>query len=256
MVNRYMVEQVFSYFGLVFWSLQLAPQAYKTYRRGTSTGVSVWTMLIWTSAGVFMGVYNIGLGVAIALWIQPQIFTFIACICLFQEFRYQHKWPLKKTCIGFVSSCLFFSGLEIGLVFAFKKAEQVENQGAIHFFGILPVVTILGGFLPQYYEIFRDKRVIGISHLFLAMDFFGSIFSTISLAFRDEIDALDLANYIAIACFDVGILVLYYIFEWYHKKKGATNNSDDETRDSNEMSHDCDTAPEVKTVPSGEKLDL
>lgn len=109
------------------------------------------------------------------------------------------------------------------------------------------------------------------------MDFFGSIFSTISLgmsfgatswyymysfsyynetAFRDEIDALDLANYIAIACFDVGILVLYYIFEWYHKKKGATNKSDDETRDSNEMSHDCDTAPEVKTVPSGEKLDL
>lgn len=26
MVNRYLVEQVFSYFGLVFWSLQLAPQ--------------------------------------------------------------------------------------------------------------------------------------------------------------------------------------------------------------------------------------
>ncbi|KAL0146327.1 hypothetical protein V8B55DRAFT_1409043 [Mucor lusitanicus] len=224
MVNRYLVEQVFSYFGLVFWSLQLAPQAYKTYRRGTSTGVSVWTMLIWTSAGTFMGVYNIGLGVAIALWIQPQIFTFIACICLFQEFRYQHKWSQKKTCIGFGLSCLFFSGLEVGLVFAFKKAEQVENQGAIHFFGILPVITILGGFLPQYYEIFP---------------------------FRDEIDALDLANYIAIACFDVGILVLYYIFEWYHKRKG-----DDETRDSTELSHDCETVPEIKTVPSGGKLDL
>lgn len=26
MVDRYLVEQVFSYFGLVFWSLQLAPQ--------------------------------------------------------------------------------------------------------------------------------------------------------------------------------------------------------------------------------------
>lgn len=108
--------------------IHLQTTAYKTYRRGTSTGVSVWTMLIWTSAGVFMGVYNIGLGVAIALWIQPQIFTFIACICLFQEFRYQHKWPLKKTCIGFVSSCLFFSGLEIGLVFAFK----VSNRGIIN----------------------------------------------------------------------------------------------------------------------------
>ncbi|KAL9541448.1 hypothetical protein MBANPS3_009110 [Mucor bainieri] len=100
-----------------------------------------------------------------------------------------------------------------------------------------------------------DKRVIGISHLFLAMDFFGSIFSTISLAFRDEIDALDLANYIAIACFDVGILVLYYIFEWYHKRSGVTsNNKDGEARDS--KSHDCETTPEIKTVPSGGKLDL
>lgn len=97
--------------------------AYKTYRRGTSTGVSVWTMLIWTIAGTFMGVYNIGLGVAIPLWIQPQIFTFIACICLFQEFRYQHKLSQWKTFIGFVLSCMFFAGFEIALVFAFKVFE-------------------------------------------------------------------------------------------------------------------------------------
>lgn len=41
-------------------------------------------------------------------------------------------------------------------------------------------------------------------------------------------DALDLANYVAIACFDLGILLLYYIFEWYQKRYGNTN--DDETR--------------------------
>lgn len=138
MVNRYLIEQVFGYFGLVFWSLQLAPQgkyetclekelslftiytAYKTYRRGTSTGVSVWTMLIWTFAGTFMGVYNIGLNVALALWIQPQIFAFIACICLFQEFRYKHNWPRLKTIIRFILACIFFGGTEVGLVFAFK----------------------------------------------------------------------------------------------------------------------------------------
>lgn len=64
------------------------------------------------------------------------------------------------------------------------------------------------------------------------------------IAYRDEIDALDLANYIAIACFDVGILVLYYIFEWYHKRQGTINNSDDETQVSKELSHDCETAPD------------
>ncbi|KAG2212874.1 hypothetical protein INT46_009666 [Mucor plumbeus] len=191
MTDRYLVEQVCGYFGLVFWSLQLAPQAYKTYRRGTSTGVSVWTMLIWTFAGVFMGVYNIGLGVAIGLWVQPQIFTFISCICVSQEFRYQHGWSKLKTFCGFVASCLFVGGLEAGLIFAFKKAQQVNNQDGIRFFGIMPVIFVVGGFLPQYYEIFL---------------------------FGEEIDSLDLANYIAIACLDTGILALYYLFEWYQKK--------------------------------------
>lgn len=106
------------------------------------------------------------------------------------------------------------------------------------------------------------------------MDFFGSMFSTISLgmlfrttnitcidsccctAFRDEIDALDLANYIAIACFDVGILVLYYMFEWYHKRKGVTGNDEDKTQNSKELSHNCETAPEIQTVQSAETFDL
>lgn len=67
-----------------------------------------------------MGVYNIGLDVAIGLWIQPQIFTFISCICVFQEFCYQHGWSKLKTLHGFVASCLFVGGLEVGLIFAFK----------------------------------------------------------------------------------------------------------------------------------------
>ncbi|CAO3629981.1 unnamed protein product [Mucor fragilis] len=218
MTDRYLVEQVCGYFGLVFWSLQLAPQAYKTYRRGTSTGVSVWTMLIWTFAGVFMGVYNIGLGVAIGLWIQPQIFTFISCICVSQEFRYQHGWSKLKTFCGFAASCVFVGGLEAGLIFAFKKAQQVNNEHGIRFFGVMPFIFVVGGFLPQYYEIFRERRVIGISHLFLAMDFSGSVFSIVSLVFGEDVDSLDLANYIAIACLDTGILALYYIFEWYQAK--------------------------------------
>ncbi|KAI9274850.1 hypothetical protein EDC94DRAFT_509395 [Helicostylum pulchrum] len=218
MADRYLLEQVFSYFGLVFWSLQLAPQAWKTYRRGTSTGVSVWTMFIWSLAGLFMGVYNIGLNVAIALWIQPQVFTFIAVICLMQEFKYQYYWSNFKTTLGFVTVCLVLGALEVGFLFAYKRAESDNNQGALRLFGILPVIFILGGFLPQYYEIFRDKRVIGISHLFLAMDCSGSIFSILALVFSDSMDALNLANYIAIACLDLGILSLYYIFEWYQRR--------------------------------------
>ncbi|KAI8981608.1 hypothetical protein BDF20DRAFT_862010 [Mycotypha africana] len=243
MTNRYIVEQVFGYFGLVFWSLQLAPQAYKTYRRGTSTGVSVWMMLIWSIAGVFMGVYNIGLDVSIGLWIQPQIFTFISCICVFQELLYQHQLPQWTVYVGFVITCVLLAALEVGLVYAYKRAEQVGIQGVLTLFGVLPVIFILAGFLPQYYEIFRKRRVVGVSHIFLAMDFSGSIFSIISLVFRDVIDYLDLANYIAIACFDVGILLLYYVFEWYQKRL-LTN------KDVYEDYNDTETAQDDKPSPN------
>lgn len=46
-------------------------------------------------------------------------------------------------------------------------------------------------------------------------------------------DALNLANYIAIACFDLGILFLYYFFEWYQKRYG--NNSDESINSNNTL---------------------
>lgn len=69
--------------------------------------------------------------------------------------------------------------------------------------------------------------MIGISHLFLAMDCSGSVFSILALVYSDNMDALNLANYIAIACFDLGILFLYYFFEWYQTSRFNTRKEED-----------------------------
>lgn len=47
------------------------------------------------------------------------------------------------------------------------------------------------------------------------------------LAFGDNMDPLDLANYVAIACLDAGIFVLYYVFEWYQKRIKTTKNDEE-----------------------------
>ncbi|KAI8331859.1 PQ loop repeat-domain-containing protein [Chlamydoabsidia padenii] len=218
MVDRYLLEQVFSYFGLVLWSFQMAPQVYKNYKRGSTEGVSPWTMLIWIFSGITLGNYNIGLHVAIPLIVQPQLFVLICTMCFCQELYYAHG--VSKTlswCIYFITLAIL-GGIEVGLTFAYERAEG--NYRAIEFFGVLPVVTILFGFLPQYWDIFKYRRVEGVSHGFLFMDFFGSVFSTISLAFRPTIDILSLVNYIGIAIFDAGIFILYYFFQWYNGNKG------------------------------------
>jgi hypothetical protein len=46
-------------------------------------------------------------------------------------------------------------------------------------------------------------------------------------------DALNLANYIAIACFDLGILFLYYFFEWYQKRYNTKEKNDSASNNSN-----------------------
>jgi len=46
------------------------------------------------------------------------------------------------------------------------------------------------------------------------------------------------------------------MFEWYHKRKGVTGNDEDKTQNSKELSHNCETAPEIQTVQSAETFDL
>ncbi|KAI9314813.1 PQ loop repeat-domain-containing protein [Dichotomocladium elegans] len=249
MGERYIAEQVFGYLGLVLWSFQLVPQVIKSYRRKSTDGVSPWTMLIWAMSGALLGNYNIGIQVAVPLIVQPQLFTFIAHICLVQELHYSHRWSLWKASLAFVLLCIFTAGLEIGLVFAFWAAEKRHLDRAIEFFGVLPVVTIIVGFLPQYIHIFRERRVEGVSHGFLFMDFFGSVFSSISLAFRSEIDALTIVNYTSIAILDIGIVLLYYFFEYLHRKKQLIK------RDPEVAGEDTDssTSPNSLVVVGGEK---
>ncbi|ORX47207.1 hypothetical protein DM01DRAFT_1327221 [Hesseltinella vesiculosa] len=241
MVNGELIEQVFGYFGLVLWSFQMAPQAYKNYKKKSTDGVSPWMMLIWVLAGVILGNYNIGLGVAIPLIVQPQLFTLITLICLVQELYYGRGWSWQRSCVAFAVSIVLAGALEAGLVFAFRRAALDDNQHAIQFFGVLPVVLILLGFMPQYMEIIYHRRVLGISHVFLFMDFFGSVFSTISLAFRPTIDTLSLVNYICIAIFDCGIWTLYYVFRWFP----ALQKKDDEAL-STDTVH---SPPETKKEP-------
>ncbi|KAI7878773.1 hypothetical protein K492DRAFT_196590 [Lichtheimia hyalospora FSU 10163] len=220
-VNTYIVEQVFGYFGLVMWSFQLVPQGV----RKSTQGVSPWAMLIWALSGVFLGNYNIGVQVAVPLIIQPQLFSFIAYICLGQELYYRYHWNQWRSTAAFVFLCLASGGLEIGLVFGYWAADRQHIKQVIDFFGLLPVVAILVGFVPQYWSIARERRVEGISHVFLGMDCLGSVFSCISLAFRSQIDALTLVNYLSIAILDLGIIFLYYVFKWWSNRKARSQSS-------------------------------
>lgn len=76
-------------------------------------------MLIWALSGVFLGNYNIGVQVAIPLIVQPQLFSFLAYVCLGQELYYRYHWNGWRSAAAFAFLCLASGGLEVGLVFGY-----------------------------------------------------------------------------------------------------------------------------------------
>jgi hypothetical protein len=68
---------------------QLIPQIVINYRRHNATGLQPTMMMLWSWAGVPLGVYNISRGFNIALQIQPQILTFLSLVTWIQCFYYE-----------------------------------------------------------------------------------------------------------------------------------------------------------------------
>jgi len=49
--------------------------------------------------------------------------------------------------------------------------------------------------LPQYWQIYKHKEVIGISLLFVFIDMMGGVFNDLSLVFRAKFDRIAAATY-------------------------------------------------------------
>ena len=48
---------------------------------------------------------------------------------------------------------------------------------------------------PQFYEIYKQRAVLGISLLFMVIDLFGGAFSIVSLVFKRQVDLLAAVAY-------------------------------------------------------------
>lgn len=97
-----------------------------------------------------------------------------------------------------LSVMAFFGGLEAILVVSLRPMHDKGNHVPTNFFGILAAVLISAAFLPQYWEIYRLKEVVGISILFISIDMIGGVFSDLSLIFKKEFDAIAAVSYTSV----------------------------------------------------------
>ncbi|KAF8980027.1 hypothetical protein BGZ46_004740 [Entomortierella lignicola] len=198
--SKAVLENVFGMLGVIFWSFQLLPQVIDNYKAKTTEGVSSAMFLLWTLAALGFGSYSIVQDLSIPIMIQPHIFGFFSTVCYLQCKYYtrEKRWTQTRTIVITVVVFALLAGIEAGALYATRAGVNHNVKGTVDAAGILPVVLLGIGFFPQYYDIFQLRSVVGVSMVFIAGDAAGSVFSLISLAFRDKFDLLAAMNYIIV----------------------------------------------------------
>jgi len=210
--NDPLLSQIFGYAGLVLWSFQLAPQVWKSFKEKSTGVLSAGMMLCWAVWAPFFAATAINNHLVVPNIIQPNIFGLFATICFVQVLMYG-KNVLQPfggvwATVGIIA---LLGGLEVALTFADKAATTAGKTWIPSVFGVIAPVLIIGGFLPQYWDVFKYKDAEGISLAFLALDISGGILSIISLVFQTPFDRVSFASYAAVVLLDIGLIICYVV---------------------------------------------
>ena len=152
-------------------------------------------MLLWASAGVPLGVYNITENFNIALRIQAQILTFLSLLTWSQCYYYGKHWDLVKCVVVLIGMCALMGGIEVALIFALKDAVKRHIMWPVTFMAVLAAVLLAAGVLRHYWDIYTHRTVRGISFIFVGIDAAGDLFSLISVFFQAELNILGMVIY-------------------------------------------------------------
>jgi len=218
-------ENVLGTIGTVLWCIQLIPQIWKSWREKSTAGLSQFLVLLWGMAGLPLGVYALLQDFNIPLIVQPQLFGFLALFSWGQCLYYDKKFSARKAALIAGTVMAVEGGLEAGIYFAVHPSM---NQRAIQFFGVLTSVLIALGLLPQYWEIFQRREVVGISIPFITVDLLGGVFSLLSLVFRPKFDALAGVAYSLVVAMDALVVIAAMILNPIVRRRRRREASEQE----------------------------
>lgn len=163
-------------------------------------------MLLWATAGIPLGAYNIAQNFHVALRIQPQILTVLSLATWTQCQYYGRRWSWFKCLAVAAPLALVLGGVELGLVFALLAAKSRDLQWPVILMAVLSASLLSAGVLRHYWDIYRERTVRGISFLFVAIDALGDLTSLVSIFFQPELDVLGMVIYGSELALWLGIL--------------------------------------------------
>ncbi|KAI0282984.1 hypothetical protein BC826DRAFT_961216 [Russula brevipes] len=238
-------ENVFGTMGAIFWTVQLIPRLFKTWRTKSTEGFSPWLVFFWGISALPLGVYVIAQDLNVPLIVQPQLFGLFAllswCQCLYYGTARLRTWCIVVLC----GTLVLWGGLEAALVSlspAYRRGTPAGKTG-VRFFGILGSTLISVALIGE-----KHRAVLGISLTFMAIDLLGGLFSILSLAFKHKVDVLAARRAVAysiVVITDGLVLVLAMILN--PRLKGGTERKEERSGD---RARDSDGGALTSVVPA------
>ncbi|KAI1330241.1 PQ loop repeat protein-like protein [Xylariaceae sp. FL0255] len=178
--------------GTVFWTIQLVPQLYHCWKSKSTEGLPSAMVLLWGLSALPFGTYAITQNFNIPLWIQPQFFG-LFCISSWGQTRYySSKWPARKAVLACTCILLAIAGGQVLLVLVLRGPYAQGKpwaSGLLTFIGIIASIMVIVGYIEIPAELLKCRgRIVGISLLFLSIDWLGAFFSLMSLIAQDSFD--------------------------------------------------------------------
>ncbi|KZV63180.1 PQ-loop-domain-containing protein [Peniophora sp. CONT] len=258
MPTNHAVENVFGTIGTICWTVQLIPQLWKSYRSKSTEGLSPSLVLIWGLSGIPLGTYSVIQNLNIPLIVQPQLFGILCIFSWSQCMYYGDKKPLGW-CAGVLTVLLtVYCVLELGFIYAvlepYQRGEDAAKRG-VQFFGIFASVMIAMGLLPQYYEIYKRREVVGISLIFMSVDIAGGIFNDLSLVFKGEFDIIASITYTLVVVMDAAIVLAALILNPIARKRRARLDVEAQSEETSSLStHGEVNSAEPTSADAGSRL--
>ncbi|KAF8600948.1 hypothetical protein BDV93DRAFT_587035 [Ceratobasidium sp. AG-I] len=228
-------ENALATIGTILWMIQLTPQILKSYREKSTEGLSPWLMSLWALSAPFLGVYMIAQNISIPLIVQPQLFGAMSAFSWVQCCYYGGKKSKIYCATIYVSFLGAAGGFQGGLSKFIRHRYQAGDLWSLRIFAILSSVFLSVGLLPQYWEIWKRKEVVGVSILFMFVDLMGGVFSAISLVFKPSFDTYAAIPYLLVVVLDAGVIILAVVLNPTAKRRRRQDNPVAETIDLSEL---------------------
>ncbi|OCF54129.1 hypothetical protein L486_08324 [Kwoniella mangroviensis CBS 10435] len=205
------VENALATVGAILWTVQAFPQIYKSFRTKSTKGVSAHLMLIWALSALFFMVYTITRRLSVPSIIQVHFSFVVFTTSWVQCLHYTYGYSIKKALIYGGIWTVVCIGFEVGSIFGLWAAQKHGTELPMSVYGYMSSVASVIGLLPQYYEIYRFKEVLGLSYSFIFTDIVGALFYILSLSFRPSLDYSAMVIYVLTAGMMVVIIILAVI---------------------------------------------